>query len=111
MGPFSKGIFIIISILVYNVILTIKIVLLIDFVDCDIFISVFQCLGIWDLDIRGHYKGMWRLYLNRFDSDNQEDTIGEEGIITHNKSGIELFIIGCPFSYFWYVCFIFIVFN
>lgn len=52
---------------------------------------------------------MWRLYLNRYDSENQDDTIGEEGIITHNKSGIELFIIGCPFSYFWYVCFIYFI--
>ncbi|XP_015373420.1 PREDICTED: protein O-linked-mannose beta-1,2-N-acetylglucosaminyltransferase 1-like isoform X2 [Diuraphis noxia] len=58
-----------------------------------------KCLGIWDLDIRGHYKGMWRLYLN---TDNQDDgtNADEEGIPTHIKSGSELFIISCPFSHF-----------
>lgn len=48
---------------------------------------------------------MWRLYLNHEDSDNP-DNGDEEGIPAHTKSGSELFIIGCPFSYFWYVCII-----
>ncbi|XP_050526842.1 protein O-linked-mannose beta-1,2-N-acetylglucosaminyltransferase 1-like isoform X2 [Daktulosphaira vitifoliae] len=40
--------------------------------------SVAKCLKIWDLDTRGHHKGMWRL----------------------NLKGRELFVIGCPYSYF-----------
>lgn len=68
---------------------------------------MFQCLGIWDLDIRGHYKGMWRLYLNN-DNEDTGINVDEEGIPAHSKSGTELFIIGCPFSYFWCVYIVFI---
>lgn len=67
-------------------------------------------MGIWDLDIRGHYKGIWRLYLNNHQfEDNRENNANEfkeQGKATaalHSKSGTELFIIGCPFSYFWYI--------
>jgi len=50
---------------------------------------------------------MWRLYLNRgYGGDNEDDGANgdEEGMPIQGKSGTELFVIGCPFSYFWYVC-------
>jgi len=43
---------------------------------------------------------MWRLYLNTDDPDYGTNA-DEEGIPTHINRGSELFIISCPFSYFW----------
>lgn len=68
---------------------------------------MFQCLGIWDLDIRGHYKGIWRLYFNSHQNEKQDSIANaaeEQGIprlIRHSRSGSELIIVGCPYSYFW----------
>ncbi|XP_050425936.1 protein O-linked-mannose beta-1,2-N-acetylglucosaminyltransferase 1-like [Adelges cooleyi] len=51
---------------------------LLNLKDMSTWSPVAKCLKIWDLDTRGHHKGLWRLDLN----------------------GNELFIIGCPYSHF-----------
>lgn len=45
--------------------------------DFQTWLQVAKCLQIWDLDSRGHHRGMWRLKLNRV---------------------VPLFVVGVPYS-------------